>query len=57
VVLPERGFLEGPRKICDGKGILLFFIEGPVSDYRSARMSGKKRLKWVSSLSERLLRK
>jgi len=27
VVLPERGFLEGLRKICDGEGILLLFDE------------------------------
>ena len=27
VVSPERGFLEGLRKICDGKGILLIFDE------------------------------
>jgi glutamate-1-semialdehyde 2,1-aminomutase len=27
VVLPERGFLEGLRKICDEKGILLIFDE------------------------------
>jgi glutamate-1-semialdehyde 2,1-aminomutase len=72
VVLPERGFLEGLRKICDEKGILLifdevisgfraayggaqelyqvkvdmftlFFTEGPVRDYRTAKTSDTKR--------------
>ena len=35
VVLPERGFLEGLRKICDGKGILLIFDE-VISGFRAA---------------------
>jgi glutamate-1-semialdehyde 2,1-aminomutase len=35
VVLPERGFLEGIRKICDEKGILLIFDE-VISGFRAA---------------------
>jgi glutamate-1-semialdehyde 2,1-aminomutase len=35
VVLPERGFLEGLRKICDEKGILLIFDE-VISGFRAA---------------------
>ncbi len=35
VVLPERGFLEGLRKICDEKGILLVFDE-VISGFRAA---------------------
>ncbi|NWG01868.1 MAG: glutamate-1-semialdehyde 2,1-aminomutase [Syntrophaceae bacterium] len=35
VVLPERGFLEGLRKICDEKGILLIFDE-VISGFRTA---------------------
>jgi glutamate-1-semialdehyde 2,1-aminomutase len=35
VVLPERGFLEGLRKICEEKGILLIFDE-VISGFRAA---------------------
>jgi glutamate-1-semialdehyde 2,1-aminomutase len=35
VVLPERGFLEGLRKICDEKGILLIFDE-VITGFRAA---------------------
>jgi glutamate-1-semialdehyde 2,1-aminomutase len=35
VVLPERGFLEGLRRICDEKGILLIFDE-VISGFRAA---------------------
>ena len=35
VVLPERGFLEGLRKICDEQGILLIFDE-VISGFRAA---------------------
>jgi len=35
VVLPERGFLEGLKKICDEKGILLIFDE-VISGFRAA---------------------
>src|SRR4030066_1393825 len=35
VVLPDRGFLEGLRKICDEKGILLIFDE-VISGFRVA---------------------
>lgn len=35
VVLPERGFLEGLRKICDEKGVLLVFDE-VISGFRAA---------------------
>jgi glutamate-1-semialdehyde 2,1-aminomutase len=35
VVLPERGFLEGLRKICDEKGVLLIFDE-VISGFRAA---------------------
>lgn len=35
VVLPERGFLEGLRKICDEKGVLLIFDE-VITGFRSA---------------------
>lgn len=35
VVLPENGFLEGLREICDGKGILLMFDE-VISGFRAA---------------------
>ena len=35
VVVPERGFLEGLRKICDEKGILLIFDE-VISGFRTA---------------------
>jgi glutamate-1-semialdehyde 2,1-aminomutase len=35
VVLPEKGFLEGLRKICDEKGILLLFDE-VISGFRAS---------------------
>jgi glutamate-1-semialdehyde 2,1-aminomutase len=35
VVLPERGFLEGLRRICDEKGILLIFDE-VITGFRAA---------------------
>lgn len=35
VVLPEKGFLEGLRRICDEKGIILIFDE-VISGFRSA---------------------
>lgn len=35
VVLPEKGFLEGLRRICDEKGILLIFDE-VISGFRAA---------------------
>ena len=35
VVLPERGFLEGLRKVCEEKGILLIFDE-VISGFRAA---------------------
>jgi glutamate-1-semialdehyde 2,1-aminomutase len=35
VVLPERGFLEGLKKLCDEKGILLIFDE-VISGFRAA---------------------
>jgi glutamate-1-semialdehyde 2,1-aminomutase len=35
VVLPERGFLEGLRKICDEKGVVLIFDE-VISGFRAA---------------------
>src|SRR3990172_4186848 len=35
VVLPERGFLEGLRKICDEEGILLLFDE-VITGFRAA---------------------
>jgi len=35
VVLPERGFLEGLRKICDERGIVLIFDE-VISGFRTA---------------------
>jgi glutamate-1-semialdehyde 2,1-aminomutase len=41
VVLPERGFLEGLRKICDEKGILLIFDE-VITGFRVAYGGGQE---------------
>jgi glutamate-1-semialdehyde 2,1-aminomutase len=35
VILPEKGFLEGLREVCNGKGILLIFDE-VISGFRAA---------------------
>jgi glutamate-1-semialdehyde 2,1-aminomutase len=44
VVLPERGFLEGLRKICDEKGILLIFDE-VITGFRAAYGGAQERYK------------